>query len=189
MPASSYKNLSITELAKLSQNNDVRALDELIRRTQKDVFTMFSYLTESRQDVSDLTQEALIRMAHGIKNLKETKCFKSWLNHIITNVFYDYTKHAIKDKTVEHDSDKLLEIKDKIGCEPGEKCFYSEVDKLIRIAVLNLPQKLRIVIVLREFEGLSYEEISNITRSSLGTVKSRISRAREKLKTALIDFI
>ena len=86
-------------------------------------------------------------------------------------------------------NDKLLEIKDKIGCEPGEKCLFAEMEKLIKAALLNLPENLRIVIVLREYEGLSYEDISKITDTALGTVKSRISRARIKLQEELKEFI
>ena len=87
------------------------------------------------------------------------------------------------------DDDKLLEFKDKIGCEPGEKCLFTEIDKLIQMALINLPHDLRIVIILREYEGLSYSEISDITKSSLGTVKSRLARARQRLQKQLIEFI
>ena len=63
------------------------------------------------------------------------------------------------------------------------------MEKLIRIAMLNLPENLRIAIILREYEGLSYEDISKITNTALGTVKSRISRARIKLQQELKEFI
>ena len=150
---------------------------------------MFSYLTDKRQDIADLTQETLLKMARSINNLKEAKNFKSWLNQIVTNIFYDYLKKHAGEKEVELNSDKLLEIKDKIGCEPGERCLFSEMEKLIRAAMLSLPEQLRIVMVLREYEGLSYEDISKITNTTLGTVKSRISRARLKLQEELKEFI
>lgn len=63
------------------------------------------------------------------------------------------------------------------------------MEKLIKAALLNLPENLRIVIVLREYEGLSYDDISKITNTALGTVKSRISRARIKLQEELKEFI
>ena len=90
---------------------------------------------------------------------------------------------------MDFDNNKLLEIKDKIGCEPGEKCFFSEIDKLIKAALLSLPKNMRIAIVLREYEGLIYEDISQITNASLGTVKSRIARARIRLQKELKEFI
>lgn len=185
----SYKKRDINTLILFAGKGDSKALEELIKRVQKNIFTMFSYLTDKRQDVADLTQEALLKMARSIYTLKDPKCFKSWLNQIVTNIFYDYIKKHAKDKNIEIDNDKLLEIKDKIGCEPGEKCLFSEMEKLIRAALLNLPENLRIVIVLREYEGLSYEDISKLTNTSLGTVKSRISRARLKLQQELREFI
>ena len=107
----------------------------------------------------------------------------------MTNTYYDYEKKHIKDKSVDVDEDKLLDIKDKIGCEPGEKCLFSEMDKIIKYALLNLPHHLRIAIILREYEGLSYEDISKLTNTTIGTVKSRISRARGKLQEQLKEFI
>lgn len=189
MSKSKYKKRDINTLIHFAQKGDSKALEELIRRIQKNVFTMFSYLTDKRQDIADLTQEALLKMARNINSLKDSTRFKSWLNQIVTNVFYDYVKKHAKDNKMDLDNDKLLEIKDKIGCEPGEKCLFSEMEKLIKAAMLNLPENLRIVIILREYEGLSYEDISRITNTALGTVKSRISRARIKLQQELKEFI
>ena len=184
-----YKKSDINEIIILAQKGDSKALEELIRRIQKNIFSMYSYLTDKRQDVADLTQEALLKTAKCITSLNDTNCFKSWLNHIITNTYYDYLKKSSKDKQLDFDEDKLLDIKDKIGCEPGERCLFSEMDKIIKVALLGLPENLRIVIILREFEGLSYEDISKITKTTIGTVKSRISRARYKLQKQLKEFI
>jgi len=184
-----YKKEDFSILINKSKQGDIKALEEIIKRIQKNVYGMFCYLADSSQDISDLTQEALIKMAKGIAALKEPEHFKSWLNHIVTNIFYDYSRKHKDDPQVIRDSEKLLEIKDQIGCEPGERCLFSEMDKLIRAALLDLPESLRIVIVLREYEGLSYEDISKITNTSLGTVKSRIARARAKLQDGLKEFI
>ena len=184
-----YKKGDMTQIIKLAQSGDIRALEELIRRIQKNVFSMFSYLANKRQDVADLTQEALLKTAKCISSLKDTKCFNSWLNHIITNTYYDYTRKHSGDNKIDFDENKILELKDKLGCEPGEKCLFSEMNKIIKIALLNLPQNLRIAIVLREYEGLSYEDISKLTNTNVGTVKSRISRARIKLQNQLKEFI
>ncbi len=189
MAKSTYKKRDTNTLVIQAQKGDIKALEELIKRVQKNIFTMFSYLTDKRQDIADLTQEALVKMAKGIGELKEPKNFKSWLNQIVTNIFYDYIKKHAKENNVEIDNDKLMTIKDKIGCEPGERCLFSEMEKLIRAAVISLPDNLRIVILLREYEGLSYEDISRITNTTLGTVKSRISRARLRLQEELKEFI
>ena len=184
-----YKKSDMNTIIKLAQSGDMKGMEELIRRIQKNVFGMFDYLTEKRQDVADLTQEALLKTARCITSLKDTHCFKSWLNHIITNTYYDYTRKHANDKNIDVNEDKLLEIKDKIGCEPGEKCLFSEMDKIIKFALLSLPENLRIAIVLREYEGLSYDDISKLINTTIGTVKSRISRARGKLQQQLKEFI
>lgn len=189
MPNSKYKKKEISSLIICAQQGDSKATEELIRRVQKNVFTMFSYLTDKRHDIADLTQEALFKMAKNINSLKYIDKFKPWLNQIITNTFYDYIKKHAKNNDIEINHNKILEIKDKIGCEPGEKCLFSEMEKLIKAALLNLPENLRIVILLREYEGLSYNDIAKITNTAIGTVKSRISRARLKLQQELKEFI
>ncbi len=189
MTKTNLKKRDINFIIVQAQSGNITALEELVKRVQKEIFTVFSYLVERREDIADLTQEVLLKMARNISKLKDIKNFKAWLNQIITNTFYDYLKKNHKDNQIEFNNEKLLEIKDKIGCEPGEKCLFSEMEKLIKLAMLSLPENLRVVIVLREYEGLSYEDIAKITKTTLGTVKSRISRARMRLKNELKEFI
>lgn len=189
MPNIDYKKENMDVIVKLSQDGDMKALEELVRRIQKNVFGMFSYLSERRQDAADMTQEALLKTVKCIQSLKDVHCFKSWLNHIVTNTYHDFAKKHHNDEKLDYDETKLLELKDKIGCEPGEKCLFSELDTIIRFALLDLPDNLRLVIILREYEGLSYEDISKLTNTTIGTVKSRIARARTKLQKQLKEFI
>lgn len=188
MAKSSYKKMDINSLIKQAQLGDIKANEELVKRVQKRVYAMFFHLTDRKEDVSDLTQEALLRMAKSIASLKDVKRFSGWLNQIVSNLYSDFIRKN-PEKYVEYDEQKLNEIKDKSGCEPGEKCLFLEAEKLIRVALLTLPQDLRLAIVLREYEGLSYEQIAKITNTAIGTVKSRLSRARNKLQTELKGFI
>ncbi len=71
-----YKKIPLEELVILSQKSDYKALEELIKREQKNVFATFAYLSKKRENVADLTQEALMRMARGLNNLKNPKTFK-----------------------------------------------------------------------------------------------------------------
>ena len=183
-----YKKKKLTMLIELAKNGDINALEEIIKRVQNHVYAIFAHLVSNKEDVSDLTQETLIKLAKAIPHLHDINYFNNWLNKIITNTFNDYVR-KLPNHFVELDEDKLNEIKDKIGCEPGEKCLFSEIEKLIKAALLTLPHDLRITLVLREFEGLSYEDISKLTNTTLGTVKSRISRARIKLQNELKEFI
>ena len=188
MSKSNYKKLNINSLIITAQKGDIKALEELIRRVQKNVYAMFVHLTERKEDISDLTQDVLLKMAKSIYQLKDPLKFKAWLNQIIVNRYYDFVRKN-PDKFVEYDEVKLDEIRDKLGCEPGEKCLFNEMEKLIKAVLMTLPKDLRITLVLREYEGLSYEDIAKITNSALGTVKSRIARARMKMQEELKDFI
>lgn len=188
--------MNIEELIVLSQQDDFKALEELIRKIQKDVFATLSYMLKSSENLYDLTQEVLLKIAKNIKSLQEPKCFHGWLNHITTNTYYDYLR-KIKNKpetiSLEYscpslDMDIKIEIPDNKN-KPMEKCITGECEKQIKKAIRGLPETFRIAIILREFQGLSYEEIANTTNSSIGTVKSRISRARIKLQETLKNYI
>ena len=192
-----YKKITIEELVVLSQQNDFKALEELIRREQKNVFATFSYLSQKRENIADLTQEALLRVAKNIHSLKNPKYFKSWLNHIVTNLFYDeLRKNARKPDIIsmdeETDDENNFSLKSIIPdkkCKPPEKCITAEMEEIIKKEIKELPEPFRVAIVLRELQGLSYEEIARATNSSVGTVKSRISRARIKLQNGLQAYI
>ena len=190
-----YKKMKIDELVVLSQQEDFSALEELIRKVQKDVFATLSYMLKSNENLYDLTQEVLLKLARNISNLHNPKCFQGWLNHIITNTYYDYLR-KLKNKppviSIEYscpsqDSEINMEIPDKHS-KPIEKCITNECERQVKKAIRGLPEVFRIAIVLREFQGLSYEEIASTTNSSIGTVKSRISRARMKLHEDLKNY-
>ena len=194
MTGQQYKKMSLEELVVLSQKDDLKALEELIRREQKNVFATFSYLSKKRENVADLTQEALLKLARNIHTLKNPKNFKSWLNQIISNLFYDeLRKKQRRPDTISIDDENeenpiKAQLPDK-KCKPHEKCLSTELEEIIKNAIRELPEQFRIAIILRELQGLSYEEIAEATNSSVGTVKSRIARARGKLQTGLKSYI
>ncbi len=192
-----YKKMSTEELVILSQQNDLKALEELIRREQRNIFTTFSYLSQKRENTADLTQEALLRVAKSIHTLKNPKNFKSWLNQIVTNLFYDELRKLQRRPEIlsiddENDDNPAFSIKLQLPdkkCKPHEKCVSSELEKIIKNAIQQLPEPFRVAIILRELQGLSYEEIASATNASVGTVKSRIARARGKLQECLKPYI
>ncbi len=190
-----YKKMNITELVVLSQQDDFKALEELIKKVQKDVFATLSYMLKSNENLSDLAQEVLLKLAKNINNLQNPKCFHGWLNHIVTNTYYDFLRKqknkpeilSIEYTCPSFDNPIKAEIPDRRS-KPMEKCISSECEKQIKKAIRGLPETFRIAIILREFQGLSYEEIANTTNTSIGTVKSRISRARIKLQEILKNY-
>lgn len=184
-----YKKLPISELILYTQKADMKATAELIKRIQKDIFTFFCHLCPPNDSVADLTQETLIKIVRNINKLQNIKQFKNWANKIAINIFYDaLRKHKKNDNIIEHDEQELNLVEDKAS-KPTEACQSRELECKIRACIIKLPVNARLAIILRELEGLSYEEIAKLTNTNLGTVKSRISRAREKLQTELANYL
>ena len=193
-----YREMNLYDLICTAQEDNYDALEELIKREQKNIYASFCYLGATRENLSDLTQEALYRMTKNIKTLKNPKLFKSWLGQIITNLFYDELrkKQRVLDyvsidtfwQNDEANDNCALHICDK-NLKPDETTLGNELTDIIREMICKLPEHFRIVIILRELQGLSYEEIARITKTNVGTVKSRISRARNKLQECLKPYI
>lgn len=181
-----------------AQSDDYDALEELIKREQKNVYASFCYLGAGKECVSDLTQEALIKMSRNIKTLKNPKYFKSWLSHIISNLFYDELRKrhrclkAVSIETFwandEENENCVLNICDET-LKPEDKTLGKELTNIIKQTICALPINFRVVIVLREIQGLSYDEIAKITQTNVGTVKSRIARARSKMQEYLRPYL
>lgn len=193
-----YREMNLYDLICSAQEDNYDALEELIKREQKNIFASFCYLGASKENLSDLTQEALFRMSRNIKNLKNPKLFKSWLGQIISNLFYDdlRKKQRVPDAISidsywlndDNNDDCVLNICDTT-LKPDEHTLGRELTDIIRETICKLPEHFRLVIILRELQGLSYEEIAKITQTNVGTVKSRISRARNKLQECLKPYL
>ena len=192
-----YKSKSLEELIHLAQQDDLDAVEEIVKRNQENIYASFYYLSNDCEDLLDLTQEALLKMARNIKKLKDATKFKAWLNQILTRLFYDYIRSKNRKlKTVPIDK-KDDEEQDRFNvadvpckeCTPEQSSLNSELNCIIERSIHKLPDSFRLAIVLREFQGLSYEEIAEITNTNVGTVKSRIARARNKLQEELKAYI
>ena len=172
------------------------AFSELLRRYQSHVDRVLYHLAPEWQDRSDLAQEVWIRVYRNIKRLHEPVKFRGWLSRIATNLFYDELR---KRKRVAHpisldaprriDDDEMdWELADQAP-SPNDDLATREFYELLQSAIADLPEAFRTTIVLREIEGMPYEEIAQITGVSLGTVKSRIARARVKLQSVLQNYL
>ena len=193
-----YKDMSLNEIIALAQKSDYDAAEELIKREQKNVYMSFSYLGAPKESVSDLTQEALYRMVKHIKDLKNPKQFKAWTGRIITHLFYDELRKkqrmpesvSIENYRTNDENETCcaLDVCDT-HLKPEEKTIGREITEVIKELICALPEKFKSVIILRELQGLSYEEIAKITQTTEGTVKSRIARARSRLQESLRPYI
>ncbi|HBH18584.1 MAG TPA: RNA polymerase subunit sigma [Cyanobacteria bacterium UBA9579] len=194
-----YRNMEMLELVEKSQQEDRFALEELVRRNERIVYSTLYHLDPNRTDIPDLAQEVLFRMARAIKNLRNPGTFKFWLNQIITNLFYDELRRKTRRLATismdtpyltpgEEESSPTRDIID-LAKMPEETTLGGELDTKIKEAIENLPEQFRLVIVLRELQGLSYEEIAEITGTNIGTVKSRLARARAKLQEHIKPYL
>lgn len=201
MPTSTYHTLLAEELVPLAQQGDRRALEALVKQVQKTVYVTLYQMLPERGDVMDLTQEALLRMCRSIHTLRNPKTFKYWLNRIVTNLFYDeLRKQSRRPAPLSLDASTYSDNGESEGATPtqdiadtsavpDQQLLQSELDRQIHQAIGQLDEPFRTAIILREFHALSYEEIASITQVSLGTVKSRIARARSRLQEQLGAYL
>ena len=191
--------LSNNELILQAQSGirpDRAALTELMRRYRSHVDRLLYHLAPDWQDRSDLSQEVWIRVYKNIKNLNEPEKFRGWLSRITTNLFYDeLRKRKRNSQPLSLDAPILLdggELDWEIaadGPSPEDNLATHEFYEQLRVAIIDLPEAFRQTIILREIDGRSYEEIAEMTQVSIGTVKSRIARARLRLQQQLSGYL
>ncbi len=167
---------------------DIDAFETLVDRYQKQVYNIAYRYTGNQEDALDLAQEAFLKAYRGINNFRQEAAFKTWIYHITSNVCKDFLRKIKKNNevsldapiyTAEGEMEKQI-VDNSIG--PDGIYERKELLEAIQKAISSLPEDHREVIILREIQQLSYEEIAEILDCSLGTVKSRISRARGLLK-------
>lgn len=179
-------------LLKKIKNGDVESFELLIADYQVYAYNVAYRMLGNEEDAKDMTQEALIKVYKSIHKFKENSNFSTWLYRIVMNTCKDELK---KRKEVILSLDKEIETNDgrisrEIGDErlnPSKIVERNEVSKMVQEAISALSDSNRMVIVLRDIQGLSYEEISQVIKEPIGTVKSRINRGRSQLKKLLIE--
>jgi len=178
-------------LVKKSQSGDIEAFEQLVSAYDKRAYNIAYRVMGNEEDAKDMAQEAMLRVYRSIKDFKGQSSFSTWLYRIVTNVCLDELRRRKNDKHVSIDStiqteDGELHMELSSDKETPETAYERlEQRELIKKAIRELNDEYRSVIVLRDIQGFSYEEISNMLECSLGTVKSRINRARAVLRDKL----
>jgi RNA polymerase sigma-70 factor (ECF subfamily) len=198
-PAVVPSDLTNSELVALCQQRlrpDRAAFAELLRRYQCHVDKLLYHLAPDWADRSDLSQEVWIRVYRNLRRLNEPAKFQGWLGRITTNLFYDELRRRKRSRgTLSLDAPLHLEDGsvewDVPTSDPGpvDHLMTQEFYTQLHQAIADLPEVFRTAIVLREIQGLAYEEIAAMTHVSLGTVKSRIARARQRLQVDLQPYL
>jgi RNA polymerase sigma-70 factor (ECF subfamily) len=183
------------ELVNRFKGGDQSAFDEMVSRYWDRIYGMVNQLLRNSQDAEEVTQDAFIRAHRGLANFRGDSAFSTWLYQIATNLArnrYWYWWRRKRDKSVSFDApvsaDNATTLADLIPAEmetPDDITVTQEFVNRIAQGMEKLSAKHREILTLRNIKNLSYEEIADILAISVGTVKSRIARARESLRSKL----
>jgi RNA polymerase sigma-70 factor (ECF subfamily) len=162
-----------------------RAFDELVDRYQKRLLNFIYRTIGDRERAEDLVQEVFIRVHRHLQRFDQSKKFSTWIYTIASNLAKNELRNRSRSPLVLFQTIKKnweadhrpLQFEDP-GHRPED--LYRQLRELVEASVAQLPKHHRVVFVLRELEGKSYEEIAEITKCNLGTVKSRLNRARNR---------
>lgn len=178
-------------LIEQSRSGNVDAFEELIKDYKKSAYNIALRVLRNVEDAEDASQEALIKVYKNIQNFNMQSTFKVWLYRIVVNTCIDF-KRKKNINTVSIDENIDLggnnEVHREIADDSGNPDFLVEKNfnnKLVNDAVNKLEDDYKTIIILRDIQGFSYTEIADILTCNLGTVKSRLNRARKNLKEIL----
>lgn len=179
------------QLVERVQRGDKAAFDLLVAKYQRKIFRLLSRLIRDSAEIEDVAQEAFVKAYRALPNFRGDSAFYTWLYRIAINTAKNYlvsqgrraptsTETEIEDAETFDDGDHLRDLN-----TPDSMLLTKEVAGAVNRAIDQLPEDLRTAIVLRELEGLSYEEIAESMQCPIGTVRSRIFRAREAIAEEL----
>jgi RNA polymerase sigma-70 factor (ECF subfamily) len=173
------------------QRGDKRAFELLVSKYQRKIFRLLSRLIRDPAEIEDVAQEAFIKAYRALPNFRGESAFYTWLYRIAINTAKNHlvaqgrraptsTETEVEDAENFDDADQLRDVN-----TPDSMLQSRQVGEAVNRAIEKLPEDLRTAIVLRELEGLSYEEIAESMNCPIGTVRSRIFRAREAIASEL----
>jgi len=186
------------DLVRAFQAGDKAAFDKLVIKHKDRIFSLCYWFLGDKQEANDSAQETFIKAYQSLRKFRFESAFFTWLYRIAANTCKNRLKsldYRQKKRMVyvdnpgeTEDKKPITEIHDEL-CSPMKELEKKERMLLIQNAISSLPVDQRTVVVLRDIEGLSYEEVSDLTGWNLGTVKSKLSRARLQLRNKLRGMI
>ena len=181
------------QLVQEAKAGSLTAFEELISSYEKRIYNYCLRMTNSREDAEDLTQEVFVRVYKSLKRFRGKSQLSTWIYRIAHNICIDrYRKTRLVTISLSQPKgeDDEGEIELPAGNpSPEEEAMRLELKKHLLKSISELPPKYRSVIVLRDIQNYSYDEIAEILRLPLGTVKSHISRARAALRKAVSPYL
>ena len=172
------------------QKGDKSAFDLLARKYQHKLAKLIARYVRDRREVEDVTQEALIKAYRAIGSFRGESAFYTWLYRIAVNTAKNYLESMGRrppGSDMEIEGAELIESGESLRDQatPERQALTDEIAATVHRVIEKLPEDLRTAITLRELEGLSYEEIAQMMDCPIGTVRSRIFRAREAIDQEL----
>ena len=177
------------ELILKAQEGDLRPFDLLVKRYQRKIYFLARHMVKGHDAADDIAQETFINAYSAIKSFKIGYSFYTWLYRICMNLSINYLKRqkfVIPESQFEEETSPLE--REAAGADPSNHLALKELEGKIEKALDSLPPKFKAVLVLRVYEDLSYEEIAKTLKISIGTVMSRLFRAREKMQEMLKEY-
>jgi RNA polymerase sigma-70 factor (ECF subfamily) len=180
-----------TRVIKEAQKGSVAAFNQLVMAYQGTAYNVAYRVIGNGDAAADACQEAFLKAYQAIKQYRGGS-FKSWLLRIVTNACYDQMRYksrrpatSLEDMTENSDdpSEKLVNGSER----PEESILRGELNDLIQVGINHLPEDQRLILVLSDVQGFSYQEIAEIVGQPLGTIKSRLSRGRQRLRDFLLE--
>jgi RNA polymerase sigma-70 factor (ECF subfamily) len=178
------------KLVERVQKGDKRAFDMLVVKYQHKIYALVSRLVNDHAEVQDVTQESFIKAYRALPNFRGDSAFYTWLYRIAVNTAKNYlVSKNRRPPGSDIDIDDAAQFAAESGLRdidsPEQQLQGEQMIKIVDRAIAALPEDLRTALSLREFDGLSYEEIAQVMQCPVGTVRSRIFRAREAIDKEL----
>lgn len=178
------------QLVKRVQNGDKRAFDLLVLKYQHRILGLVVRFVHDPHEAQDVTQETFIKAYRALANFRGDSAFYTWLYRIAINTAKNYLVSRNRRPPSSDVDSSDAEFYDgdhglKDMASPERLMLRDEIDETVQRSIKQLPENLRRALTLREFDGLSYEDIAAVMQCPVGTVRSRIFRAREAVDKAL----
>ena len=177
-------------IIKKHTNGDPTAFEDLVLAYQDKIYNLCRYMLGNAHDAEDAAQDTFLKAYQALPKFRPEASLYTWLYRIATNTCIDYKRKPVFESLFGASEEGERLIHDRASDAPSPERLYQskQMDHALQEGLGKLSPKLRAIIVLKEIEELSYEEIAETLDISLGTVKSRISRAREELQESLKKF-
>ena len=181
------------QLVQRVQSGDKRAFDLLVKKYQHKIIGLVGRYVYDHHEALDVTQEAFIKAYRALPNFRGDSAFYTWLYRIAANAAKNHLVALGRRPTSDMalDDSEVFDVPGRLKDHesPDEVIMGQQLEALISRTIEELPVELRAALTLREFEGLSYEEIADVLECPIGTVRSRIFRAREAIDVKVAQRI